>query len=169
MKSLTEQDILDACNHVVKMVNETATNVGLPITAEFLNEKWSDPCVRIMATYKNHKPSFTGFYITPMVEQKAIVLGGEQKNFIRYYVQHEVMVHGVYRYPDGSGEPDSVELVDDFINDSPSRCVTKLFGLYVEHETNSYFEAKYEMEMIDQMAKDEEEYYREMEKESPLI
>jgi hypothetical protein len=85
-------------------------------------------------------------------------LGGKQTDFLQYYVQHEEVTRGVHMYPDGSGEPDTSDLVDDLVTDRPQEAAKKAILLYIELGINQMFEAEAEA----QMAEAEEDYQRAM-------
>lgn len=160
--------IKEACNFVaelIKKIAKTTNQEGLFGQVHVEDKDWPyDSCVELMTRMPNGGEFHTGYCISPVIEQRAMTLGGDQKDFVRYYVQHEEVTKGVYRYADGSGEPDTSDLVDDMETDSPYKATTKAVILYIELEINQMFEAEAEVAMVDQMGKDEAEleaYYHE--------
>lgn len=164
--------VADACKNIAAIIRAIAKEIGNESlygkvfgNAHIEGEDgWTyDSCVNLMQGMCNGGTYHTGYCITPVVEQRTMVLGGKPQDFIQYYVQHEEVTRGVYRYPDGSGEPDTSDLVDDFVTDKPLEAAKKVVLLYIELCINQMFEAKAEEEMANQMMKDElvlEEWYR---------
>jgi hypothetical protein len=123
------------------------------------DDDWAyDTAIILKIRFPNGGFHDTGYCISPVIEQKAGTLGGKQVDFIQYYIQHEEVTHGVRYYADGSGEPDTSDLVDDFITDNPREAAKKVVLLYVELCINQMFEAQAEAAM----AEAQEDYEREM-------
>ena len=83
---------------------------------------------------------------------------------ITYTIQHEEIVHGTRYYPDGSGEPDTADVVDDETTHDPYRAVQRLLTLNFEVELQNYLEAWGLAECEKEAEEGWEEYCRDMEK-----
>jgi len=164
--------IPEACRHVAERINKICQNIGqnkhkavVHIEGE---DGWTcDSQVDLVVVADNGKTYETGYCINPYLEEKAQFCGKDQREFIRYYVMHEEVTRGVAYYPDGSGEPDTSDLVDDFSTDSPDEAAKKIILLNIELQMNQMLEAEYEERLCEQMAKDEEEmeaWYKEQSK-----
>jgi hypothetical protein len=140
-----------ACHAIAELIKKMAKETnqeGLYGKVHIEGEDWPyNSCVELMICMPNGGEFHTGYSISPDLEDLKVV----------YYVQHEEITHGVRYYPDMSGEPDTSDLVDDFITDNPYEASKKAILLYIELCINQMLEVEAEAEMIDQMAKDEEE------------
>jgi len=150
-----------ACEVIAELIGKIAKETnqeGLFGQVHIEDKDWPyDSCVELMIRMRNGGEYHTGYCISPMIEQKAMGLEQKQTDFIQYYVQHEEVTRGVHYYPDGSGEPDTSDLVDDFVTESPSQASTKAIMLYIELCVNQMFEAMAEEEM----AQETEDMYDE--------
>ena len=146
------ETVPEACQFVSKLIPSLAREIGNTIIGEVhleTDDNWScDSVVNVMVPFPNGGLWDTGYSITPVIEQEARVIGGEQHDVMYYYVQHEVMVHGTRYYPDGSGEPDTSDIVADHKTRSPHDAVKRAILLHLEHTIDQKLEADAEADMI---------------------
>ena len=166
------KSLQDLIEKVAKEINQTGLFGEIHLEAE---DGWSwDTVVQLKLRMPNGGIYDTGYSISPVMEDVTIspllkrVLEAEPRMEIVYYVQHEELTRGVkkltslqpriwsgfffvWRYPDGSGEPDTYDLVDDFNTKSPSAAVKKMILLYIELTINQMYEAMDEEELSKQM------------------
>ncbi len=149
------KSLQDLIEKVAKEINQTGLFGEIHLEAE---DGWSwDTVVQLKLRMPNGGIYDTGYSISPVMEDVTIspllkrVLEAEPRMEIVYYVQHEELTRGVWRYPDGSGEPDTWDLADDFNTKSPSAAVKKMILLYIELTINQMYEAMDEEELSKQM------------------
>jgi len=84
---------------------------------------------------------------------------------IHYTVQHEVMIHGVRYYPDGSGEPDCSDVVDDSVHSNPYDAVGQSIKLNFGWSIDNCLESEALCESEREAEEAWEEYCRDMERD----
>jgi len=139
-------DVEKACHEFAELFAKAASEIGFEcLVAEVHMEDeagWNnDTCILIKEVVARGREYQTGYMISPVIEQEAQGLGGEQTDQLYYYVQHEEVTRGVYRYADGSGEPDTSDIVDDLKTEYAYKAIIKTINLYIEMTINHMFEA----------------------------
>jgi len=163
------KQLAETIKKIAKETNQTMLFGDVQIEGE---KDWNcDSCVILKLQFPNGAIYDTGYMISPIIEQKAQRLGQEQTDFIRYYVQHEEVTRGVYMYPDGSGEPDTSDVVDDVATDNLSKAATEAVILVIRFDINRMFESEAEEAMAKQAIEDEkelDEMYKDMVKKGMI-
>ena len=156
------ETVKEACEQIADLIKEVAQSINqtdLFGEIHIEGEDWPyDSVVNLKMRFPNGGTYETGYSISPMVEEQVDILGRGIPNAIQYYVAHEEVTHGTYRYADGSGEPDTSDLVEDLVTPSLSAAVVKAILLSIELSINQFLESKYEDEMMKEEADLEEVY-----------
>lgn len=102
-------------------------------------------------------------YITPFhtIETYKCIKGERTRPAIHYSIQREEICRGVYRRADGSGEPDTVDIVNvdtGTLLTSPHQAMVFVAKMILDNEISNIGEVWGD----EQMANAEEEYIREM-------
>lgn len=152
------ETIEDACKYMGELIKTIAQDLnqeGLFGEVHLgSDDDWSyDSVVILKIGMRNGGIYDTGYCISPCIEEQETGLTGELKPFVKYYVQHEEIIHGTRYYPDGSGEPDASEVVDDFVTDDPIAASIKVVMLNMENELNHFFEGLAEQDAQDEWDK----------------
>lgn len=92
--------------------------------------------------------------ITPFhaTEEHECISGTRKSHEIHYSIQREEIVHGVYRRRDGSGEPDTVDIVEVKLDKpltSPTQAIAYACKMMFDNELDFIAESFYENEMIE--------------------
>lgn len=159
MKKIRKPETIEeACKYMGELIKTIAQNLnqeGLFGEAHLgSDDDWSyDSVVILKIMMRNGGIYDTGYCISPYIEERETGLTGKLKPFVQYYVQHEEINHGTRYYPDGSGEPDTSDIVDDFVTDDPITAVTKVVMLHMENELNNYWTSMAEADWADEEAK----------------
>jgi hypothetical protein len=164
----TPKTLSDACDNIVELITQVSeainqTDLFGEIHLENENGWIFDTCVNLKFRFPNGGIYDTGYSITPVFEEvKSISILANKAPVMEivYYVQHEVITRGVWRYKDGSGEPDSCDIVDDLTTRSVTEAVKKLLLLNTEQNINQLYEQMAE----DEMAEKDAEFDKEMAK-----
>ena len=91
-------------------------------------------------------------------------MGGDiTKKCVTLTIQHEQIVHGVRYYPDGSGEPDSYDVIDDWSGTNVFIAVERVLVLNFQVGIYNYLEAWGMAEQEAENQRVEEEYMLELE------
>ena len=159
MKKIRKPETIEeACKYMGELIKTIAQNLnqeGLFGEVHLgSDDDWSyDSVVILKIMMRNGGIYDTGYCISPYIEERETGLTGKLKPFVQYYVQHEEINHGTRYYPDGSGEPDTSDIVDDFVTDDPITAVTKVVMLHMENELNNYWTSIAEADWVDEEAK----------------
>jgi len=159
MKKIRKPETIEeACKYMGELIKTIAQNLnqeGLFGEVHLgSDDDWSyDSVVILKIMMRNGGIYDTGYCISPYIEERETGLTGKLKPFVQYYVQHEEINHGTRYYPDGSGEPDTSDIVDDFVTDDPITAVTKVVMLHMENELNNYWTSMAEADWADEEAK----------------
>jgi len=159
MKKIRKPETIEeACKYMGELIKTIAQNLnqeGLFGEVHLgSDDDWSyDSVVILKIMMRNGGIYDTGYCISPYIEERETGLTGKLKPFVQYYVQHEEINHGTRYYPDGSGEPDTSDIVDDFVTDDPITAVTKVVMLHMENELNNYWTSMAEQDAQDEWDK----------------
>lgn len=128
--------IVEALTKLKPLLESAGNAINLHVVAEVKiadQDGWTSDSAVIIKTLYEDKAYETGYVISAYVEQYQAFAYTEPVERVFYYVQHEVCYPGVRYYPDGSGEPDDYELIDDHKTQNPYDAIKKALTLHIEH------------------------------------
>lgn len=88
-------------------------------------------------------------YLTPVTvdEKFKTITGSITRPVVKWDIEIEVLNRGVYRYPDGSGEPDTYEMEEYKQGLSLVEACKTAWHILTDNDVDNAFESMYEAEM----------------------